>query len=81
MKAKPVSSSMSANLCTVMAKLTPKASNISALPELLVILLFPCFATKHPQAARTIDTVVETLKLLLLSPPVPQLSISFSFKW
>ena len=53
---------------------TPKASKISAPPHLLVILLFPCFAITTPHEAAIIAETVLTLKVLNLSPPVPQLS-------
>ncbi len=55
---------------------TPKQAKTSALPERLEILRLPCFAIVIPPAAKTKAAVVETLKLLEWSPPVPQLSMA-----
>ena len=52
----------------------PKASSTSALPDLEVMARLPCLATGTPAAAHTSATVVEMLKVLSRSPPVPQTS-------
>ena len=54
--------------------LTPSASRQSAAPDLLDAARFPCFATATPPAEITRDAVVEMLKELDLSPPVPTIS-------
>src|SRR5699024_6113232 len=51
------------------------AFNKSVLPEADVTLLLPCLITGTPALANTKDTVVKILKLLDLSPPVPQAHI------
>ena len=55
-------------------KLTPAASNTSALPVEDDTLRLPCLATLPPAAATTNAAAVETLKILAPSPPVPQVS-------
>ena len=62
----------------VSAKLTPAASNKSALPELEETPRLPCFATVPPAAATTNDDAVETLNKLAPSPPVPTISTAWS---
>ena len=60
---------------------TPSASSTSAAPLLLDAARFPCFATGTPPAAITMADVVEILKELDWSPPVPTISsTSISFK-
>ena len=59
---------------------TPKASRTSADPHLLVMPRLPCLATGTPAAATTKADAVETLKLPLASPPVPQVSTSSSWR-
>ena len=54
-----------------MDKLTPKASNKSAEPDILETLRLPCFAIFKPHAAARIAAVVEILMVLAPSPPVP----------
>ena len=54
--------------------LTPSASSTSAAPDLEEAALFPCFATGTPPAAMTSEAVVEMLKELDPSPPVPTIS-------
>ena len=53
---------------------TPNASSTSAAPHLLDTLRFPCLAIGIPAAANRIADVVEMLKVLLPSPPVPTIS-------
>ena len=53
---------------------TPNRSSISAAPHLLVKDLFPCLATVAPAPAATIDAVVLTFTVFILSPPVPTMS-------
>ena len=53
---------------------TPKASNKSAEPHLLVAARFPCLTTTAPAAAATIAAVVEILMVFMPSPPVPTIS-------
>jgi len=76
MKVKPVSSSRRAVCSMPRSSLTPRASNISALPDLEVTERLPCLATKEPIEAQRIATVEEILKLPILSPPVPTMSIN-----
>ena len=52
----------------------PSASSTSALPLLLVMARLPCLATVTPAAEHTRATVVDILKVLSPSPPVPQTS-------
>ncbi len=59
---------------TGVSKLRPKASNTSALPHWLDTERFPCLATFTPAPATTKAVTVETLKVFLASPPVPQVS-------
>ena len=54
--------------------LTPSASKTSAAPDLEEAARFPCFATGTPAAAITREEVVEILKELAPSPPVPTIS-------
>src|SRR5512136_336640 len=54
--------------------LTPMASSTSALPQPLETARLPCLATVRPVAATTKAAVVEMLKVLRPSPPVPQVS-------
>ena len=54
--------------------LTPRVSTTSALPQRLERALLPCLATVKPAPATTKAVAVEILKVLLLSPPVPQVS-------
>ena len=53
---------------------TPAASSTSALPERPETERLPCFATRTPAPAATSALAVETLKVPLASPPVPQVS-------
>ncbi len=55
----------------------PKNSNTSAEPDLLEAERLPCFAIVTPAPAATIAAAVEMLKVLSLSPPVPQVSTAF----
>ena len=55
--------------------LTPSASKQSAVPQSEEAALLPCFETLTPADATTIAAVVEMLKLLAPSPPVPTISI------
>ena len=54
--------------------LTPNASSTSAAPDFEDAARFPCFATGIPAAAITMEEVVEMLKELDPSPPVPTIS-------
>ena len=63
----------------VMLRLSPSLSKTSALPHLLVTDLFPCLATAISAPATTKAAVVLMLKVLILSPPVPQVSTSLPF--
>ena len=69
---------ISFNICALCAGetviFTPSASNTSAAPHLLEAALFPCFATGTPPAEMTSAEVVEILKELERSPPVPTIS-------
>ena len=57
------------------ARVIPKASKTSALPDLLETERLPCFATFNPAAAERSAVPVDRLKLLEPSPPVPTMSI------
>lgn len=59
---------------------TPRASSTSAAPHLLEAARLPCLATGTPAAATTRAAVVEMLKELEPSPPVPTIS-STSMSW
>ena len=59
-----------------MSRLIPKTSKTSAEPDLEEMERLPCLAIWMPPAARTKAAVVEILKLLDWSPPVPQLSMA-----
>ena len=59
---------------------TPSASRTSAAPDLEDAALFPCLATGTPPAAITREDVVEMLKELDPSPPVPTISRT-SMSW
>ena len=48
--------------------------------DMLETARFPCLATMHPRELKTKDVVLEILKLPLLSPPVPTISIRRSRK-
>ena len=54
--------------------LTPRLSNTSALPLLLLTLRPPCLLTRAPAAAATNMEQVEMLKVCEPSPPVPTMS-------
>ena len=54
--------------------LIPRASNTSAAPLLEEAARLPCLATGTPPAAMTKAEVVEMLKELAPSPPVPTIS-------
>ncbi|MEZ6084309.1 MAG: hypothetical protein R3E58_10325 [Phycisphaerae bacterium] len=47
----------------------------SLLPLTRVLVRLPCLATTAPPAAAMIAAVVETLNVLMPSPPVPQVSM------
>ena len=53
---------------------TPRPSNKSALPHLLVTALLPCLATGTPDPATIIAYIVLILKVFIKSPPVPHVS-------
>ena len=56
------------------SNLTPSASRQSAAPDREEAARFPCLATGTPAEAITMDAVVEMLKELDSSPPVPTIS-------
>ena len=58
--------------------LIPNDSKTSKLPDFEVTLLFPCLEILISKVERSIEVAVEKLKLPLLSPPVPQVSINLS---
>ncbi len=60
--------------CADASKLIPSSANTSAVPVLLVILRFPCFATRTPHAAIAIAAAVLMLNVFAPSPPVPHVS-------
>lgn len=60
------------------SKRTPSASTTSALPHRLLTERLPCLATGMPAPATTNAVAVETLKVPVASPPVPQVSTSIS---
>ena len=55
-------------------RLNPSFSRQSALPLFPELARLPCFATTAPAPAATNATVVETLKVMPPSPPVPTVS-------
>ena len=70
----PISSN-SFLLCSgSMVIFTPSASRQSAAPDLELAARLPCLATGTPAAEITMDAVVEILKELEPSPPVPTIS-------
>ena len=56
--------------------LTPNDSKTSKLPDFEVTLLFPCLEILILKVDKRIEVAVEKLKLPLLSPPVPQVSMN-----
>ena len=72
----PRSARLRSALSKATARSRPSASSVSAAPALLEAARLPCLATGTPQAATTMATAVETLRLWLPSPPVPQTSIA-----
>ncbi len=58
--------------------MTPNCSMTSALPHWLETERFPCLATRRPHPATTKAVVVDTLKVLVPSPPVPHVSTTVS---
>ena len=61
--------------------LIPSDSKTSKLPDFEVMLLLPCFTIFTLKVDKRIDVAVEKLKLFLLSPPVPHVSIKSPFKF
>ena len=59
----------------------PNDSSTSKLPDFEVTLLLPCFIIFISKVERRIEVAVEKLKLFLLSPPVPHVSIKFPFSF
>ena len=53
---------------------TPTLTRKSALPDLEVIDLLPCFTTLPPHEATTNEEIVEQLNICKPEPPVPQVS-------
>src|SRR3954470_19073832 len=76
MKPRPTSPTHEATSSGPRSIFTPKASRTSALPHALEAARLPCFATRAPAAAATIDESVEMLMLFERSPPVPTMSIA-----
>ena len=74
MKPMPVASMHSATCFGVSSRLTPSASITSAAPDFDDTPRPPCLATRAPAAAATKIVVVEMLKVLAPSPPVPTTS-------
>ena len=70
----PICFNSSVHFSGVREILTPNASRQSAAPDLELAALLPCFATGTPVAAMTREDVVEILKELAPSPPVPTIS-------
>src|SRR5712691_164644 len=56
----------------------PSVSTTSAEPQSEDTERLPCLATRSPEPATTKAVAVETLKVPVASPPVPQVSISIS---
>src|SRR5690606_39179772 len=74
MKPTPTVSMLRATCSGVRSRKMPAASSRSALPLLPDTARLPCLATLPPPAATTKDAALETLKMFMPSPPVPQLS-------
>ena len=55
-------------------RFTPRASRQSAVPDLELAARLPCLVTLAPAAAQMRAAVVEMLKVLERSPPVPTIS-------
>src|SRR5574344_937866 len=69
---------MSADFSGVLSIFIPSASEKSAAPLLLDTARLPCFATERPHEAAAIADIELILKLPLLSPPVPTISVTSS---
>ncbi len=74
MKPMPQALRQTATFSGASSMLAPRASSTSALPDFDDTLRPPCLATRAPAAAATNIEVVEMLKLLAPSPPVPTMS-------
>ena len=74
----PTSSTQRATFGGVSSRLMPSASTTSAEPHSEDTERLPCLATRSPAPATTNAVAVETLKVPVASPPVPQVSISIS---
>ncbi len=74
----PTVSMQSPTCCGVRSSGTPRASTTSALPHWLETERLPCLATFTPAPATTKAVVVETLNVLVPSPPVPHVSTTVS---
>ena len=77
-KQMPTSSSVFCAQRTAASISSPRASSVSAAPDLEEAARLPCFATGTPQAATTRLTAVETFNVCCPSPPVPQQSTALS---
>src|SRR5204863_313136 len=64
--------------CGVSSRLMPSVSTTSAEPQSEETERLPCLATRSPAPATTNAVAVETLKVPVASPPVPQVSMSTS---
>jgi hypothetical protein len=75
-KPMPKRSMHSATRSGGVSKFTPSASSTSAEPQRELMERLPCLATRTPAPATTNAVQVETLKVPVASPPVPQVSTS-----
>jgi ABC-type amino acid transport substrate-binding protein len=73
---KPVAAIDASTPCGSSSIATPAASSRSAAPHFDDAALLPCLHTGTPAAATTSADIVDTLTVLLLSPPVPTMSIA-----
>src|SRR5437867_1656089 len=74
----PTSSTQRATFCGGRSRLMPSVSTTSAEPQSEDTERLPCLATRSPDPATTNAVAVDTLKVPVASPPVPQVSISIS---
>ena len=70
----PTSSRTCATRSGGIVRSTPSASSTSEEPAAELAALLPCFTTRAPAAAATIDAMVDTFTVPNLSPPVPTMS-------
>lgn len=73
---------MSATVAGVTAeRWAPREVRMSAEPEVEVEALLPCLQMRRPQPEARMADVVETLKVLWPSPPVPTMSTCLCCQW